>query len=197
MSKSQRIETYKMLHKNPITPLIGCDFDHKQFIKEYTEYEAMETEYPGTNGGSSLCLTSTDGGFEGERDELGNPHGKDYNFLKSNVPTEIFKLPSLNSLHTAFDYGRSVITTLPKGGFFPSHRDIYFPNMLKILAITCEPEDYILRFDNRREFVWPGRFFLIDSTILHEVYAKEKVHQFIIVIRMNKKNIDNLMVSVL
>ena len=46
--------------------------------------------------------------------------------------------------------------------------------------------------ENKRITIEPGQFYLIDSTIVHEVFALEKVHQFIVVIRFNDKNINLL-----
>ena len=191
MSLLNRIEKYKSLHTNPIMP-IDITFDYKKFIEEYSVYEKQETLYEGTGNGSSNCLTSMDGEYLGNKPELGHPHKKKYNFLKSNKPTEIFKLSSINHVSEMFDYGRSVITTLRHNGYFPKHRDVYVPNMLKLLAITSESKDYILRMENKRILIEPGQFYLIDSTIVHEVFALEKVHQFIVVIRFNDKNINLL-----
>ena len=191
MSLLDRIEKYKSLHTSPITP-VNITFDHRKFIEEYSPYESKETIYEGTGNGSSNCLTSMDGEYIGNKPELGHPHKKKYNFLKSNKPTEIFRLPSIKHVSEMFDYGRSVITTLRPQGYFPKHRDVYVPNMLKLLAITSESKDYILRMENKRITIEPGQFYLIDSTIVHEVFALEKVHQFIVVIRFNDKNINLL-----
>ena len=86
MSLSNRIEKYKSLHTNAIMP-VDITFDYKKFIEEYSAYEKQETLYEGTGNGYSNCLTSMDGEYLGNKPELGHPHKKKYNFLKSNKPT--------------------------------------------------------------------------------------------------------------
>ena len=147
-----------------------------------------------------LSITSLDGSINGidldSIPEYNEENKTEYDELSFNKLTDVYY--SSNEIQKVVKpfikhLGRSHILYLPKGGYFPPHRDlpVYYErqNSLRVLIPLrgCNPPDLYFMYENKPLYFEHGRAYFLNTNKAHNLFSFKNSYMIVLNIKTSEE----------